>query len=301
MSEVLRKVFAYDGMNVSFARKGETVMVNATEMAKKFGETPAHWFENAETAKFITALAAARNIKPKSEIPTSLNTRELAAIFPTLVNVVKGGNVANVTQGTWMHEDVAIEFARWLSPAFAIWCNDRIKELLTIGITATPQTIESILADPSSAIRMLQELVEERKQRKAAEQQCQLAESKASLLEEITKEQAPKVAFADAVLSSPDSILVNELAKILCQRGYKTGEIRLYEQLRNEGYLCKTGSDYNLPKQEYLEMGLFEVTKGTRSGNGGILHTTRTTKVTPKGCQYFINKFIGKPQTLFTD
>lgn len=115
------------------------------------------------------------------------------------------------------------------------------------------------------------------------------------------EEQAPKVAFADAVLSSPDSILVNELAKILCQRGYKTGEIRLYEQLRNEGYLCKSGSDYNLPKQEYLEMGLFEVTKGTRSGNGGIMHTTRTTKVTPKGCQYFINKFIGKPQTLFTD
>lgn len=113
------------------------------------------------------------------------------------------------------------------------------------------------------------------------------------------EEQAPKVAFANAVLSSPDSILINELAKILCQRGYKTGEVRLFKQLRDEGYLCKSGSDYNLPKQEYLEMGLFEVTKGTRSGSGGILHTTRTTKVTPKGQQYFINKFIGKSQTLF--
>lgn len=106
------------------------------------------------------------------------------------------------------------------------------------------------------------------------------------------EEQRPKVAFADAVLSSPDSILVGELAKILCQRGYQTGEIRLYEQLRHEGYLCSSGSDYNMPMQRYLEMGLFEVTKGTRSGNGGIMHTTRTTKVTPKGCQYFINKFI---------
>lgn len=106
------------------------------------------------------------------------------------------------------------------------------------------------------------------------------------------EEQRPKVAFADAVLSSPDSILVGELAKILCQRGYQTGEIRLYEQLRRDGYLCSSGSDYNMPMQRYLEMGLFEVTKGTRSGNGGIMHTTRTTKVTPKGCQYFINKFI---------
>ena len=106
------------------------------------------------------------------------------------------------------------------------------------------------------------------------------------------EEQRPKVAFADAVLSSPDSILVGELAKILCQRGYQTGEIRLYEQLRHDGYLCSSGSDYNMPMQRYLEMGLFEVTKGTRSGNGGIMHTTRTTKVTPKGQQYFINKFI---------
>ena len=106
------------------------------------------------------------------------------------------------------------------------------------------------------------------------------------------EEQAPKVAFADAVLASPDSILINELAKILCQRGYQTGEIRLYEQLRREGYLCNFGSDYNLPTQRYLEMGLFEVTKGTRSGSGGVMHTTRTTRVTPKGTQYFINKFI---------
>ena len=113
------------------------------------------------------------------------------------------------------------------------------------------------------------------------------------------EEQRPKVAFADAVLSSPDSILIGELAKILCQRGYQTGEIRLYDQLRREGYLCSAGSDYNMPMQRYLEMGLFEVTKGTRSGNGGVQHTTRTTKVTPKGQMYFINKFANS-QTLFT-
>lgn len=124
---------------------------------------------------------------------------------------------------------------------------------------------------------------EEEKERLALENKQQ-----ADLLEE----QRPKVAFADAVLSSPDSILIGELAKILCQRGYQTGEIRLFEQLRKDGYLCRTGSDYNMPMQRYIEMGLFEITKGTRSGNGGVMHTTRTTKVTPKGVQYFVNKFI---------
>ena len=208
-------------------------------------------------------------------------------------------NLGRTQQVTFVTEsglyDVIIRSDSEQARPFRKWVTSEIlPSIRKTGAYMTTATIEKVMNDPDSWIKLLQTLKEERQQR-------QLAESKASLLEEITKEQAPKVAFADAVLSSPDSILVNELAKILCQRGYKTGEIRLYEQLRNEGYLCKTGSDYNLPKQEYLEMGLFEVTKGTRSGNGGIMHTTRTTKVTPKGCQYFINKFIGKPQTLFTD
>jgi anti-repressor protein len=172
----------------------------------------------------------------------------------------------------------AKKFKRWIT-------SEVLPSIRKHGAYMTTTTIEKVMNDPDSWIKLLQALKEERQQR-------QLAESKVSLLEEVTKEQAPKVAFADAVLSSPDSILVGELAKILCQRGYQTGEIRLYEQFRHEGYLCSSGSDYNMPMQRYLEMGLFEVTKGTRSGNGGIMHTTRTTKVTPKGQQYFINTFI---------
>lgn len=172
----------------------------------------------------------------------------------------------------------AKEFKHWVT-------SEVLPSIRMHGAYMTTATIEKVMNDPDSWIKLLQTLKEERQQR-------QLAESKATLLEEVTKEQAPKVAFADAILSSPDSILIGELAKILCQRGYQTGEIRLYEQLRKDGYLCSAGSDYNMPIQRYLEMGLFEVTKGTRSGNGGVMHTTRTTKVTPKGCQYFINKFI---------
>lgn len=262
----ISRVFAYNGTNVTFAKKGGTVMINATQMAKPFGKRPVDWLQNSQTSDYLSELSKVRK-----------------STLADLVRVTKGGN----NPGTWMHEDVAIEFARWLSPAFAIWCNDRIKELMKYGITATETTIDSIIADPDNGIRLLTALKQEREQR-------QLAESRAAMLEEVTKEQAPKVAFADAVLSSPDSILIGELAKILCQRGYQTGEIRLYEQLRNEGYLCSAGSDRNLPMQRYLEMGLFEVTKGTRSGNGGVMHVTRTTKVTPKGCQYFIDKFLAQ-------
>ena len=263
----ISRAFAYNGTSVTFAKKNDLVMVNATQMAKSFGRSCNDWLRTDQSKRMITAISTSK----KCDVAD-------------LIKVTNGGNTGN---GTWMQEDVALVFAQWLSPEFYIWCNDRIKELLKFGITATETTIESIIADPDNGIRLLTALKEERQQR-------QIAESKAALLEEVTKAQAPKVAFADAVLSSPDSILIGELAKILCQRGYQTGEIRLYEQLRREGYLCSVGSDYNMPMQRYLEMGLFEVTKGTRSGNGGVMHTTRTTKVTPKGQQYFINKFIAQ-------
>lgn len=77
-----------------------------------------------------------------------------------LVQVKNGGN----DFGTWMHEDVAIEFARWLSPAFAIWCNDRIKELLTVGITATPPTLDAMLNNPDLVIGLATKLKQQREE-----------------------------------------------------------------------------------------------------------------------------------------
>ena len=174
-TEVVSKVFAYNGSNVTFARKDNLTMVNATQMAKSFGKLPADWLKTSQTKDFIATYSDMKKI-----------------ISADLVRVTKGGSGE---QGTWMHEDVALEFARWLSPAFAIWCNDRIKELLTFGLTATPQTIDSILADPDNAIRLLTALKEERQQR-------QLAESKAALLEEVTKEQAPKVEYFEHFMTA---------------------------------------------------------------------------------------------------
>jgi len=103
----------------------------------------------------------------------------------------------------------------------------------------------------------------------------------------------PKVLFANAVEASHTSILVGDLAKLLKQNGYETGQKRLFEQLRQEGYLIKGGSSHNMPTQRSMEMGLFEVKESTINNPDGSVRINRTTKVTGKGQTYFINKFLG--------
>lgn len=104
------------GSNIAFQIGNGDVMVNATEMAKPFGKRPIDWLRLPSSEVFIARL---------SEVRRSHITQ--------LVRTSKGNFADSTEQGTWMHEDVALEFARWLSPAFAIWCNDRIKELMTTG------------------------------------------------------------------------------------------------------------------------------------------------------------------------
>ncbi|MDY3675438.1 MAG: phage antirepressor KilAC domain-containing protein [Catenibacterium mitsuokai] len=105
----------------------------------------------------------------------------------------------------------------------------------------------------------------------------------------------PKVVFADAVATSHTSILVGELAKILKQNGIEMGQKRLFAWLREKGYLIKRqGTDYNMPTQKSMELGLFEIKEGSYVNGSGVNITTKTPKITGKGQQYFINKFLAK-------
>lgn len=107
------------------------------------------------------------------------------------------------------------------------------------------------------------------------------------------EEMKPKVVFADAVATSHTSILVGELAKILKQNGIDMGQKRLFAWLREKGYLIKRqGTDYNMPTQKAMELGLFEIKEGSYVNGSGVNITTKTPKVTGKGQQYFINKFL---------
>lgn len=138
---------------------------------------------------------------------------------------------------------------------------------------------------PRSYKEALEALLEEVNKREALEAESQ---RKSEQLDA----QAPKVAFADAMLASKTCCLIGELAKILTQNGYETGQKRLFKWLRENGYLGKSGEYRNIPQQRYIEQGLFELKKGVRTDSDGVLHTTVTTVVTPKGQSYFINKFI---------
>nr|DAR16399.1 MAG TPA: KilAC domain protein [Caudoviricetes sp.] len=102
----------------------------------------------------------------------------------------------------------------------------------------------------------------------------------------------PKEIFADAVATSHTSILVGDLAKLICQNGVQIGQKRLFVWLRDKGYLIKSGSSYNMPTQRYIEQGLFEIKESNLVNPDGSVRITRTPKVTGKGQVYFVNKFL---------
>lgn len=106
------------------------------------------------------------------------------------------------------------------------------------------------------------------------------------------KEQAPKVLFANAVETAHNSILIGDLAKIIRQNGVDIGQKRLFEWMRQNGYLIKDGQSKNMPTQKAMEMSLFEVKESTINNPDGSVRITRTTKVTGKGQTYFVKKFL---------
>lgn len=115
-------------------------------------------------------------------------------------------------------------------------------------------------------------------------------------LEEKIEQDKPKVLFADAVATADTSILVGDLAKLLKQNGVDIGQKRLFDWLRNKGYLIKKGLSKNMPTQKSMELKLFEVKERAINNPDGTIRVTRTTKVTGAGQRYFINKFLGAKQ-----
>lgn len=200
-------------------------------------------------------------------------------VFHPHANGVGGVNMVFITE-----KDVYRLIMRSNLPdaeKFQDWvCDEVLPTIRKHGVYATPQTIDNLLADPDNAIKVFQTLKEERQLR-------QIAEAK-------IEADAPKVLFADAVVGSKSTCLIGELAKTISQNGYPIGQNRLFQWMRENGYLGKHGERYNIPNQQYVEMGLFELKKGVRSGNDGVMKVTMTTKVTGKGQSYFINKFLNR-------
>lgn len=148
------------------------------------------------------------------------------------------------------------------------------------GAYMTPDTLDRMISSPEFGIRLLTELKEEREKRVA--------------LEGKVEADRPKVLFADAVATARNSILVGELAKIIKQNGVDIGQNRLFDWLRRKGYLIsRRGSDYNMPTQRSMELGLFEIKETVINNPDGSVRTNKTPKVTGKGQQYFVERFLG--------
>lgn len=193
-----------------------------------------------------------------------------------------GATTEQVVEKTYINEGNLYRLiARSKLPAaerFESWIFDEVLPVIRKhGLYATPDTVERILSDPDFGIRLLEEVKRER-------------EAKLALAAKV-EEDKPKVIFAESVLASDSTILIRELAKVLKQNGIDTGEKRLFEWLRQNGYLIsREGSDYNTPTQRSMEMGLFEVQKTTITLADGRIKVKTTPKVTGKGQLYFVNK-----------
>lgn len=249
----------------------------------QFGEVRVTATENGEPMFCLADVARVLELTP-SKVAQRLS-EDVLSKYP--LETAGGSQMANFINEDGLY-DAVLDSRKPEAKKFRKWVTSEVlPSIRKHGAYATPITIESIIANPENGIKLLTALKEERDARL-------LAEKKAYLEAEINKTNAPKVLFADAVSGSKSSCLIGELAKIITQNGYKIGQNRLFEWLRENGYLGTKGECRNVPNQRYQEMGLFTVKKGVRSGNDGVMHTTLTTKVTGKGQQYFINKFLAE-------
>lgn len=270
------RIFQYNGTDITF-NSGQSVMVNATQMAKPFGKRPAKWLELPSTKEFLSKLSEVR----KSDITiVQSDNQEPVRLSDRFVETING-------KGTWMHEDVALEFARWLSPEFAIWCNDRIKELLRHGMTATPQTIDAIIADPAAGIRLLQALQQERDERQRLQhendQQAATLDQRRRTIALQTAQllrSAPKVSYYEQTLLSTSTLTMTQVAKSL---GLNVGE--LTARLKTAGIIYRHSGQWLL-KDPYCHWNLHKTRTAAYIRSDGQPATNLYTVWTERGRRF---------------
>lgn len=161
----------------------------------------------------------------------------------------------------------------------AVLADEVLPAIRRHGAYMTEEALEKAITEPDFLIRLATQLKEEKAKRLEAEKQIEA--------------DRPKVTFANAVNVSKDGMLLGMLAKLLHQNGVDIGQKRLFQWMRDKGYLMKNGTDKNMPTQKARELGLFKVKERAIDNPDGSVRLTRTTLVTGKGQEYFINKFLG--------
>ena len=251
-------VFAYEGNDIAFS-KGRNVMMNATQMAKPFGKKPAKWLELPSTKEFLSTL-------------TDVRKSDFALIQTEKGGLAGGGN-------TWMHEDVALEFARWLSPAFAIWCNDRIKELLTTGVATVRNDDEAIAYAMDVLNRRLAE----------SRQQLQIAQGTIERQEEEIKTLAPKAQYTDEVLQSTSTYTLTQVAHDLGLRSVHA----LTRILMEKKILFRQSGQWQ-PTAKVATKGYFDTRTAKYVKSDNSIGTSISTVITESGRQFLHTLINGR-------
>lgn len=212
------------------------------------------------------------------------------------------GSAENSAHQKWFYESTFLDAQGKTRPLFVM--NRDGFSLLAMGLTGAKAM--QFKVGFIEQFNQMEKIVHQVSQRPAIPQTLsealRLAADQAERIELQQKqieEQKPRVLFSQAVETSKESVLIGELAKIICQNGVQTGEKRLFQWLRDNHYLCAHGERYNQPTQKAIELGLFEIRK-TTINVGDHSKVRSTTKVTGKGQIYFVNKFLYNHQNQAT-
>lgn len=226
--------FDYNGSKITFSIDKD-VYVNATKMAKPFGKRPVDWMNLPSTNEFLQVLSNVR----KSDISKLVITKQGSSVY--------GG-------GTWMHKDVAIEFARWLSPMFAIWCNDRILELLTKGKVELPKSTSAFRNPPAPT-------------------------------EDVTKDDT---IMMHAQRMRDKDYSISDVAGMIVWGKYHIPRRTFVGYLYEHGFLRTHETGVAYPTEMALALGLFCVVDKCKRGAKNQLKKPRV-RITMDGVNYFIN------------
>ena len=262
------QVFSYEGKEVRTLQKGGEPWWVAKDVCDVFGETNRNRAMQTldEDEKGYTQMNTPGGNQQLAVVNEAGLYALLFAMQPTKARGVSEAYIAE-------REEKLRKFKRWVT-------HEVLPSIRKHGAYVTTEKLEEIMNDPDAWIKVLTALKEERQ-----------AKERLQLQAEADK---PKVVFADAVSVSDGTILIGELAKILKGNGIEIGQNRLFERLRQDGYLIKRkGTDYNAPTQKAMELGLFKVKETAITHSDGHVTISKTTKVTGKGQQYFINYFLG--------
>ncbi|KAA9187884.1 oxidoreductase [Enterococcus durans] len=232
-----------------------------------------------------------------------------------LIKVTTNENNEQLVSGRELHEflEVATEYKKWFSRMAEYGFDENIDFVRVTQKCPTPGGIQNITdhvmkLDMAKEISMIQRTEKGKQARQYFLQvekawnseemilmrSRQILERKVETLQLENEEMKPKALFADSVSASHTSILVGELAKLINQNGVDIGSKRLFSWLREKGYLIKRkGTDWNMPTQKAMDLGLFEIKETTISHSDGHISINKTPKVTGKGQVYFVNKFLG--------